>query len=699
MSTPSRPLAALVTVACLFEAQAQERASPAADTGTQTAAPVFVTASPLGSTLFDLVDPVNLLQGRELQLRQQPTLGGTLQQEVGVSGTYFGPNASRPVIRGFGGFDIRLLNNGIGLLDASAASPDHAVAMSPYAVERIEVVRGPATVLYGGSAIGGVVNTIDSRIAERPPAEPFAGAASYGYDSVSGLNAGGARLDVGNDRFALHGDFHASNNGDLRIPGPAWTGGVQADRGEPGPSGRLPNSAGDSQSWGLGATAFVGDRAQVGVSYGRFDTDYGTVAEPGVTIRLGQQAWNVAGEWRTPIDGLSALRFKYGYNDYTHTEYEEGEAGTRFDSSGWNLRLEGSHGARGSLQGTFGVEFANVDFAALGAEAFVPTTRTKNGAVFVVEELPLDDWKFTLGGRIGSDEVSARPFTATGQPADTRRFTPWSAALGALYAPGRAWNIGANLQYTQRAPSAQELYANGPHLATDQFEVGNRDLGKVASTAIDVSFKQRSGGYASGLSLFYAAFSNYVALLPTGIWRNPEDRSVVPGPAPIPDPGGGDPVLPMQQFDYTGVRARFWGAEAQVELPLWGAGAQSWSTRLQADYVNATDLSNDQPLPYIPPLRFGVALNYRHEAFEASLGGLFAARQSRVPDTLTATPGYASVYLNATYRRDLGAGTALEFYLQATNLLDQTIRFATSTLKDIAPAGARAVAAGVRASF
>ena len=325
------PLALLLAASVSPTALAQS--SDARETPTQTLAPVFVTGSPLGSNLFELVDPVNVLAGRDLRLKQQPTIGATLEQEVGVTSTNFGPNASRPIIRGLGGFDIRMLNNGIGLLDASSASPDHAVALSPFAVDRIEVVRGPATVMYGGSAIGGVVNTIDSRIALRPLSAPVGGAASYRYDSQNDLNAGGARIDGGNERFALHADAYATRNNDLKIPGSAWTSEVQAIRGEPGPQGTLPNSQGDSQTYGLGGTAFF-DRGYAGISYSQFKTNYGNVAEPNVTIDLKQHAWNFAGELRDTVPGFSALRLKYGYNDYTHTEFEGSEAGTVFDSNG-----------------------------------------------------------------------------------------------------------------------------------------------------------------------------------------------------------------------------------------------------------------------------------------------------------------------------------------------------------------------------
>jgi iron complex outermembrane receptor protein len=665
----------------------------------QSLVPVFVTASPLGSALFDLADPVNLLEGRQLLLNRQPTLGETLDQEVGVSSTYYGPNASRPIIRGLGGFDIRLLNNGLGLLDASAASPDHAVAASPFAVERIEVVRGPAAVMYGGAAIGGVVNTIDSRIAQAPPAKAAGGSASYTYGSQNDLSAGGARVDAGTERFAVHADGYASRNGDLKIPGSAWTAQEQAARGEPGPSGSLPNSRGDSQTWGIGASAFVDQRGYLGVSYGRFATHYGTVAEPSVSIDLQQQAWNLAGELRDTVPALKTVRLKYGYNDYTHTEFDDGEPGTVFDSKGWNLRLEGLHGAIGPVEGAIGFEFGRVDFSAQGDEAFVPSTRTRSAAAFVYEELRRQAWKFSAGGRVERVEIDAQAFPAPGLPADAASFTPYSLALGAVHDFDRGWGLGANLQYTQRAPAAQELFADGPHIATAQFEVGNRDLGKVSATSLDLTLTQRGDAAAHTLSAFFAEYSNYIALLPAGVWRNPEDRAVVSGPEPIVDPETGEVITPLQQFDYRQVRARFYGFEAQTTFALWRQGASSVSMKLQADYVRAVDRGNGQSLPFIPPLRVGASVAYERGGLTATLGGLFAAAQNKVPEFQTSTPGYANVFANATYRWLAGAGITLEAFLQGINLLDQTIRYSTSNLKDIAPAGSRALLAGVRGVF
>lgn len=688
-----------LAVTAVFAAGAQAQTSTAPPAPAPSLSPVFVTATPLGSNLFELVDPANVLQGEGLRLKRQPTLGETLAQEVGVSASYYGPNASRPIIRGLGGFDIRLLNNGVGILDASASSPDHAVALSPFAVERIEVVRGPATVMYGGNAIGGVVNTIDSRIAEVGVAKPVSGAASYQFGSQDNLNAGGARVDVGNDRFVLHADLYETNHHDLRIPGSAWSLHAQAARGEPGPFGSLPNSRGDSESYGVGGSLILGERGYAGLSYGEFRTNYGTVAEPNVTIDLEQTAWNFAGELRNTIPGLDALRVKYGYTDYQHTEFDSGEPGTVFKSNGYNLRVEGLHAKIGPFQGAVGLELVGFDFSALGDEAFVPDTRTDSLAGFLYEELPYGQWKFSFGGRIGSTKVEADEFAAAGFPADSRTFTPWSGAVGAFYAFNKEWGLGANLQYTQRAPTFQELYADGPHLATNAFEVGTSALDKVESTSIDLTLKQQSDLYTTSVGAFYTGFSNFVGLFPTGIFRNPEDRSVAPDASPIIDPVTGEEVIPLEQFNYNQVKARFYGLEAQVGFPIWRSGGNRVTMNLQADYVNATDRSNGQPLPLIPPFRFGTTLAYQRAAFSASLGGLFAAAQNRVPQFQTSTTGYANVFANASYKFDFGRAVGLEAFLQGTNLLDQTIRYSTSNLKEIAPLGRRAVMVGVRGTF
>jgi iron complex outermembrane receptor protein len=656
---------------------------------------VTVTARPFPSALFDLADPVDVLEGRELFVRTRPTLGETLANEVGVSSTYFGPNASSPIIRGLGGFDIRVLNNGLGVVDASPNSPDHAVALSPLAVDRVEVVRGPAAVMYGGNAVGGVVNTIDGRIAREAPEKLVTGMGDYRYNSANNGNDGAARVAIGNRVGVLSFDGFSTNAKDLKIPGNAWTSGAQALRGEQGPVGTLPNSSGQSWGGGLGGSLMLGDRGYAGVSYSRFDTNYGTVAEPDVRIGLKQDTWNFAGELRDAIPGLNALRVKYGYTSYTHTELAGGTPGTTFDSKGFNLRVEGQHRPIGRVNGAIGLDAANIRFSATGEEAFVPSNRTRTFGAFLYEELPYGPWKFSGGLRISGVNADSQAFVAAGRPAYSRSFTPWSGALGALYSFDKTWSLAGNLSYTQRAPTTQELYADGPHVATGQFEVGNPHFAVVKSTAMDLTLRQRSGPWSSSLGAFYNRFSDFITLLPNGLLRNPETRGVVDPSTATSD----ELAEALPQFNYTQVPARFWGFEAQAGFPLWRSGANVFAASVQADYVNATNLDNGQPLPLIPPFRFGSTLSFQRDALSIALGGMFAAAQNRVPDLETTTPGYANVFVTANYRFKPARGPAWELFVQGTNLLDQTIRYSTSTLRDIAPLGRRAVIVGVRASF
>lgn len=673
----------------------QSQSAPPPNAAATSLEAVTVTARPFPSALFDLADPVDLLEGRKLFERTRPTLGETLANEVGVSSTYFGPNASAPIIRGLGGFDIRVLSNGLGVVDASPNSPDHAVALSPLAVDRIEVVRGPAAVMYGGNAVGGVVNTIDGRIAREAPEKLFTAVGDYRYNSANNGNDGATRVTLGNRVGVLSFDGFSTNAKDLKIPGNAWTSTAQALRGEAGPVGTLPNSSGQSWGGGIGGSLMLGDRGYAGVSYSRFDTNYGTVAEPDVRIDLKQDTWNFAGELRDTVPGLSALRVKYGYTSYTHTELASGTPGTTFDSQGFNLRVEGQHRPIGRVNGAIGLDAANIRFSATGDEAFVPSSRTRTFGAFLYEELPYGPWKFSGGLRVSGVNADSQPFDAAGRPGYSRSFTPWSGALGALYSFSKTWSLAGNLSYTQRAPTTQELYADGPHIATGQFEVGNPDFNVVKSTAVDLTLRQRSGPWSSSLGAFYNRFSDFITLLPNGVLRSPETRALVDPVTATPE----ELASALPQFNYTQVPARFWGFEAQVGFPLWRSGANVLAAGLQADYVNATNLDNGQPLPLIPPFRFGSTFTFQRDAFSIALGGLFAARQGRVPDLESTTAGYANVFVTANYRFKPMRGPAWELFVQGTNLLDQTIRYSTSTLRDIAPLGQRAVVVGVRASF
>jgi iron complex outermembrane receptor protein len=671
---------AAVAAAAALPAVAQAQAGPTA------LAPVVVTANPVGGNVLELIEPVNQLHGAALRERRQPTLGETLNGEPGVSSTYFGPNSSRPVIRGLGGFDIRVLSNGVGVLDASASSPDHAVAVEPLTLDRVEVVRGPAAVMYGGNAVGGVVNAIDGRIPREGLKQPLGGVLDGTYNSVNNGRGGIARLDAGNDRFALRADVFRRDNDLLRLPGYAWTPAVQAQRGETGPSGKLANSQGEAWGGALGGSVLFRN-GYTGLAYSQYDTDYGVVAEPDVTIRLKQRRGDLAGELRDLGGTITGVRYRLGYSDYNHQEIGgDGTVGTTFENKGYNARVELQHGKLGPFTGAFGVEALGFRLSASGDEAFLPATRTQSYAAFAYEEMPMDKGRLMFGLRAGYVSVEADSYAPTGAPSQSRSFAPVSGAAGVFWPVAGTLGVAANLSYTERAPTYQELYADGPHIATAQFEVGNPNLGMVRSTAVDLALKSETGPVTGSVGVFYNRFRNFLALEPTGLFRNPETRAVV-DPALDPD------ALP--EAVYQGVPARFYGFEAQIAVPV----ATWWKVTVQGDYTHATNTQTGQPLPYIPPLRAGAGVVYEREGFRAGLTALAAAAQDRVPQFVTTTAGYVNVTVVAAYRFDAGPVAKMEAFVQANNLLDQTIRYSTSTLKDIAPAGARAVVVGLRGTF
>ncbi len=674
----------------------------------QTATPlssVVVTATPLRSELFDLVAPVNLLQGQGLRLKQQPTLGETLGNEVGVSSTYFGPNASRPVIRGLDGDRIRLLQNGVGVLDASAASFDHAVSLEPLLVDRIEVVRGPAALLYGGNAVGGVVNTIDGRIPQEGVTRTFQGAADLRYGGPASEKAGAFRMNAGNETIVLHVDAFKRDTKDLRIPG--YQRSRQLREAEPLPPGeeevrgRLPNSDAESSGGAAGVSVMLGNRGYIGTSYAGYDTEYGTVAEQDVRIDMRQRRWDVAGEYRDMSAFAKALRFKLGHSDYRHDELENGAVGTSFTSKGIDSRIELEHGRLGPFRGAFGAQFTDFDFAALGDEAYVPSTSTRNAAGFIYEETTVGALKLSFGGRMESARVRADAFTAAGLPGDSRSFSPRSGSFGAFYAFTKEYGVAFNYAYTERAPTFQELYADGPHLATNAFEIGDRALGKEKSNAFDLALRKQGAGWTGSVGVFYNRFKDYVALLPsldpaTGerLFRDAEDRSL---PA-VTDPGTAGYAEPIQQFGYQHIPAEFRGIEAQGTFGLWSRNAQRVDLELRVDYTRAKNRDTDEAIPRIPPLRFGGALVYTGERIGGRLDVLRAQKQDKVPDGEFETDGYTMVNATASYRIRW-SGIEWEAFLRANNLLDEDARLATSFLRDIAPLGRRSAMVGLRAAF
>ncbi len=654
---------------------------------TATLHEVTVTGNPLGAA--DLIAPATVLTGTELLLRKKSSLGETLDGLPGVSSTYFGPNASRPIIRGQDGDRIRVLSNGGASIDASGLSFDHAVPIDPLVIERVEVLRGPGALQYGGSAVGGVVNVINHRIHETPLFDEKGGVT--GRAEVRGGGADSERaasvlLETGTDKFTVHVDAFDRKTADVRVPtslacDPKAT-------GTPGFAQRLCNSSSQSHGGAVGGTLFF-DRGYLGASVETFKTNYGSVAEDTVNIGMKQNRYALQGEMRGFQGPFQSVKGQWSAVNYQHTEYESGVAGTTFNNAGNDFRLEARQAKIGRLEGLVGAQVEGSRFSAIGEEAFAPYTRTASKAVFAYEELGTDWGKLSAGARLESVRIES-----LGSPgiarffADSRSFNPGSYALGGLWNVASGWTATSNLSYTQRAPKDYELYANGPHLATAAYEQGNPNLGLERSTNVDVGLAWKSGPNQFGVNAFVNQFNNYISLESTG---------TTAGDLPV--------------YAYRQVKARFTGLESTGNVRLLGAQGLSTDSStldlaLKADVVRATNISTGQALPRIAPARVGATLIWGQgtgaQGFGARLGVDVFSAQNRVPTGDRTTGGYTFVNACATYAMKAGASN-LVWFARLDNASNQLAYSASSVLTQTAPnrvpLPGRGLKVGVQATF
>jgi len=679
----------LALLAALAHAQSPQsaaaRSSPSIPGG--SLAPVFVTANPLGDT--ELIAPATALYGDALIRRQTSSLGETLNGLPGVSTTTYGPMVGRPIIRGMDGDRIRILQNGVAAWDASSLSYDHAVPQEPLTIERVEIVRGPAALLYGGNAIGGVVNTIDNRI-PREPISGVTGAVDASYGGANDARAGAAEVEGGNGRFAFHADVFDRETSKLRIPGFAHS---DRQRVLDGPDadeayGSIPNSDGRWHGGAVGGSYTWAD-GYAGLSYNGFEANYGSVAEDDVRLRMHQDHVAFASEVRNLQGPFSQLKFDFGYTDYEHKEIDNGETSTTFRNHGYEARIEARHRRIGPFEGAVGVQLGQNTFSALGDEALVPTTQTTNVALFGLEEWQVTDaFKLSAGARY--EHVTQDP-TAAGNDrfatAMDRDFNAVSASLGALYRFAPAWSVAGNVAYTERAPALYELYANGPHDATGQYLIGNPDAQKEKAVSTDLSLRFRSGPNRGSVGVFYSRFKNYLTEYNTGRLVDDDDQVVAPGT---------DDAL--NEAVYRGVRAEFYGIELDGRWRVFEKGAHRIDIELVGDYTHARNMDNDEPLPRISPLRATLALDYGYGPFGARAEMAHAWGQHRVPEDDLPTASYTKLGLILTYRFHVGTTNWLA-YVRGDNLTNQDIRYASSVVRDIAPEGGRSVMVGLRTTF
>jgi iron complex outermembrane recepter protein len=650
--------------------------APLAAAETRVINEVVVTAAPFR----DLLQPVTVLDEADLLRRRASSLGETLDREPGVSSSYFGPAASRPVIRGLAGPRVLVLADGIAALDVSDVSADHATTLEPLLVDRVEVVRGPATLLFGSGAAGGVVNVLDGRVPRQLPDSAVTGMAEVRLDSAAESHAAVGRLDGGIGDFAWHLDGFARDAEDLDIPGFATF--SAADRPVDEQRGTLRNSAGDN----TGATAglsWIRPRGYLGLALSQQDSRYGLPGPaeelppgeeaifPGPLLDLHQTRVDLRAGYRP--DGLfESLELAAGTNNYQHTEIEAtGEPGTVFDNEAWQLRVQGVHGAVADWRGALGLQLDHRDFSAVGAEAFVPATTTTAAGLFVVERRRWAAGTLELGARL-----EALDHDTSGALPDYDK-NAVSLAAGFTRDASKDTRLTASVTRTQRHPAAEELYSDGPHLATRQFELGllvepGASAELETATNLELGVTQNLRGSTLLVSAFYNRIDDYIFQLTT---TDVEDDL---------------PVAPYAQED-----ARFWGLEAELQSPVVAIAGWGTDARLFADYVHA-ELANGDKLPRIPPLRAGLELGFERGPVRLGVEAIHHARQDRVSSFETAS--YTLLGASLVWSGAAGAAD-WQLFVEGSNLADEDARRSTSFLAAFAPLPGRSLEVSWRVKY
>ncbi len=651
-------------------------------------APVTVSASALVLDADAMSTPVSVLAGDALVLRRSATLGDTLASEPGITASHFGAGASRPIIRGMDGPRVKVLSDGAEIMDASSISPDHAVALEPMLSRQIEVLRGPSALVYGGGAVGGVVNVLDDRVPTAVPEKGVEGSIELRAGSAARDGAGAFAITAGAGNVAVHAEGLKRDANEYRVGGD-WHDGRRVDGSY---------NTTDSGSLGL---SWVGERGSLGVAWSRQRNDYGLPGHSheyedchphgdhlhcgshdhddhdhdhehahGIPhVELDSKRWDLRGELLDPLPGFTRLRLRAAHTDYVHDEIEresgERHIATRFRSKAHDGRLELEHAPLAGWRGVVGLQTSRRDFSANGEEAYVPPTLTKKHAVFLVEEYTLGDWRFEAGLRHEWQDIDVD----SAQRDRSHRGN--SLSLGAVWNFAPQYALGLSLSRTQRLPSAEELYANGAHLATRTWEVGTPDLKAETSRNIDLSLRKTEGATTFSVGVFHNRIKDY-------IYANTLDAHE-----------------DFQLIEYAQRDARFTGIEGQLRQqlsPIVGA-------TVFGDYVRARlDSGSNRDLPRIPAHRVGLRLDANWNAWSGEAEVYRVGRQTKVAEFESETAGYTMLNLGVSYRGK-HAGMPWLLYVKANNLTDRLAYSHSSFIKHVAPLMGRNLIAGLRLEF
>ncbi len=707
-----------------------------------------VYATPLHSSTIESALPVNVISGDDLKLKQASTLGETLKNEVGVHSSFYGSVASSPIIRGLDGPRVLITQNGLDAGDASRVGADHAVATETSTATQIEVLRGPATLFYGSGAIGGVVNVVDNRV---PKSTDTLAEWLLQYNDVANEQQASFALQKGvqiaGENFALHLDGFYRDGENYKLPNGFEEESHEEEEHEEdeehheeADTDTLENSASKSSGLTLGSS-YIFDNGFVGFSYGSLTKDYGipghahheedeheegNLEEHGEEHDIGTQAKmkqdrvQFISDIKFDNSAIKQLATKFAYTDYQHQEIEAGLVGTTFSNKSLEFKTDVYHQDYLGWQGAWTFHYKGSDFSAIGDEAFTPPSNTDSLAFAWLEEKHFGPVLLQLGARIEHvtldvlGEVSGFSHEEHEEEHDDeheqsaisleqQKFSPVSFSAGLVWDYQQGYNIGASIAFSQRAPSAPELFSFGPHIGTNTFEVGAlfeleqegdelhlesslKSPELESSYSLDLTWRKFEGDFGFVLSAFYNHVKDYYYQQDTGLYfDDAHDEHEV---AEEDHEDHGLPILIYQQDDVD-----MYGMEAELVYQI----ASPLKITLFGDYINAK-LSDGSYLPRTPPMRLGTSLHYQGNNFDSEISANHYFKQSDIAPLESVTDAYTLLDMNINYYIE-GVGNDMVLYAKGQNLTDEVAHVHSSFLKDIAPLPGRNFSIGIRASF
>ena len=675
-----------------------------------------VSVGPVARSVDDYAVPVTTLDASALRRKSSNTLGELLDGQLGVSASSFGGAVSRPIIRGFDGSRVAILESGLGTGDVSETSPDHAVTIEPLLTKRVEVLRGPGTLLYGSNAIGGVVNVVGRELPREQPNSALSGSFEARHDTVSDgdTTVGYTTFSEGPLVITVQGLERQTD--DYEIPSHP-----ESVPDEPQEGDTLGSSFVETDFYSVGASWFFNEQNYLGFSVSKYDSFYGISGhehhhedetpvggapvveeeEEIVALDLERSRFDAELAVFEPTQWIEAIRVRFGYTDYKHVEGSDDEA-TTFERESWELRAEASHDDWSIFSGgIFGVQLNDADFQAIGDEitgidggaAFGPPSTTRNQAFFFSEQINNNgsDLNFDVGGRVENQKIDA-------DGASNYSDAAISLGFSSIWNINEGKSLALSLQRTERHPNATELYSNGPHMATSQYQTGDETLEKETAYGVDLTYRHRKDKLEATASAFYTYFENYIFDEFQGNQIDDEGRRSNGGIGGAPEVGFEENHA-LNEYNYVAADALFYGLEAELDYIAYRAGDTTVRLGVIADYVVAENRDNNDNLPRIPPFRLGGKAELEYRNWNA---GVLLRRSYNQNDTAPdelGTDGFTELETELSYSYDLGNGMLVTAFARANNLLDEEIRHHTSFIKDKAPRPGRNFTIGARVEF